>query len=163
MGPRPIFKIVTEPFFQSFTFMQVTICSPLIVGMGGMGVRAKGIIWIYDGQTYWAILWWSALILRSQTNPQNNLELFNRMHSQTFEECLLLLPPWKMHCGAQLAHSGFVSMMSDILRPLLKGETLKKWFCDIFENRSRAHFQKSLKKGFLFQTILKKGSIFKLT
>ena len=49
------------------------------------------------------------------------------------------------------------------LHPLLKGETLKNWLCDIFENRPGTHFQKSLKKGVLFQTILKKGSIFKLS
>ena len=42
------------------------------------------------------------------------------------------------------------------LRPLLKGETLKKWLGDIFENGSGCVFQKSLKKGVLFQTILKK-------
>ena len=41
------------------------------------------------------------------------------------------------------------------MRPLLKGETLKKWLGDIFENGSGAVFQKSLKNGVLFQTILK--------
>ena len=41
-------------------------------------------------------------------------------------------------------------------RPLLKGETLKKWLGDKFENGSGGVFQKSLKKGILSQTILKK-------
>ena len=48
------------------------------------------------------------------------------------------------------------------LRPLLKGETLKKWLGDIFENGSGGVVQKSLNKGVLFQTILKTGTIFKL-
>ena len=48
----------------------------------------------------------------------------------------------------------------DNLHPLLKGETLKKWLGDIFENRPGGHFQKSLKKGVTFQ---KKGSVFKLS
>ena len=33
------------------------------------------------------------------------------------------------------------------LRPLLKGETLKKWSRDIFENRPGTHFENSLKNG----------------
>jgi hypothetical protein len=31
------------------------------------------------------------------------------------------------------------------LRPLLKGETLKKWLGDIFENRPGTHFQIKIK------------------
>ena len=49
------------------------------------------------------------------------------------------------------------------LHPPLKGETLKKWLRDNFENRSGDSFQKSLKNGILFQTILKKGSSFELS
>ena len=48
------------------------------------------------------------------------------------------------------------------LRPLLKGETLKKWLGDIFENGSGAVFQTSLKKGGLVSNYFGKGSIFKL-
>ena len=47
--------------------------------------------------------------------------------------------------------------MGSNLRPLLKGETLKKWLGDNFEKGLRPVFQKSLKKGICFQTILKKG------
>ena len=42
------------------------------------------------------------------------------------------------------------------LRPLSKGETLKKWIRDNFENRPRAHFQKSLKKGGPFSNYFEK-------
>ena len=41
------------------------------------------------------------------------------------------------------------------LHPLWKGATLKKWIGDNFENGSGGVFQKSLKMGVLFQTILK--------
>ena len=37
------------------------------------------------------------------------------------------------------------------LHPLLKGETLKKWLGDNFENGSGGVFQKSLKKGYFFK------------
>ena len=40
------------------------------------------------------------------------------------------------------------------LRPSLKGETLKNWLGDNFENGPVGVFQESLKKGVLFQNIL---------
>ena len=42
------------------------------------------------------------------------------------------------------------------VHPLLKGETLKKWFGDIFENRYGVQFQKKMKTRVMFQTIFEK-------
>ena len=42
------------------------------------------------------------------------------------------------------------------LRPLLKGETLKKWLGDILENESGGAFQNSLKKGNSFSNYFEK-------
>ena len=47
--------------------------------------------------------------------------------------------------------------MTSNLRSLLKGETLKKWLGDNFENGSGGVFQKSLKKGSTFSNYFEKS------
>ena len=70
-----------------------------------------------------------------------------------------------MVAGPRLVWPGLVlgrPMPPGSLRPLLKGETLKKWLGDISEKRSRAQFQNSLEERSPFAHFFEKGSIFKL-